>query len=89
MNRHLGLTHAITLLNREKQAQIAERNADRRRRHAAQKAKVEALQNKRDQWKAASARYYERHPELKEKKRVKMAEKRCVRYGLAPCSQAG
>jgi hypothetical protein len=28
MNRHLGLTHAITLLNREKQAQIAKRNAD-------------------------------------------------------------
>ncbi|KAJ7818075.1 hypothetical protein B0H14DRAFT_2601570 [Mycena olivaceomarginata] len=66
---------------REKQAQIAERNADRRRRHAVQKAKVEALQNKRDQWKAASARYYERHPELKEKKRVKMAEKRSLLPG--------
>ncbi|KAF7349469.1 hypothetical protein MSAN_01737200 [Mycena sanguinolenta] len=36
-------------------------------------------QNKRDQWKAASARYYERHPEVKEKKRVKMAEKRAAK----------
>ncbi|KAF8179482.1 hypothetical protein K438DRAFT_1768851 [Mycena galopus ATCC 62051] len=36
-------------------------------------------QTKRDQWKAASARYYERHPEVKEKKRVKMAEKRAAK----------
>jgi glycerol-3-phosphate dehydrogenase len=38
--------------------------------------KAEALQNKRDQWKAASAHYYERHPEVKEKKRLKAAEQR-------------
>ncbi|KAJ7769739.1 hypothetical protein B0H14DRAFT_2632703 [Mycena olivaceomarginata] len=40
------------------------------------KLKALAVQNKRDQWKAASARYYERHPEVKEKKRVKAAEQR-------------
>ncbi|KAJ7793031.1 hypothetical protein B0H14DRAFT_2623300 [Mycena olivaceomarginata] len=39
--------------------------------------RVHAIQNKRDQWKAASARYYERHPEVKEKKRLQAAEKRC------------
>ncbi|KAJ6448772.1 hypothetical protein C8R45DRAFT_947788 [Mycena sanguinolenta] len=38
-----------------------------------------ALQNKRDQWKAASARYYERHPEVKEKKRVRAAERRAAK----------
>lgn len=39
--------------------------------------RVHAIQNKRDQWKAASARYYEKHPEVKEKKRLQAAEKRC------------
>ncbi|KAJ7844212.1 hypothetical protein B0H14DRAFT_2585280 [Mycena olivaceomarginata] len=39
----------------------------------------EAIQNKRDQWRAASARYYERHPEVKEKKRLKAAEKRAAK----------
>jgi hypothetical protein len=38
--------------------------------------KAEALQNKRDRWKAASTRYYERHLEVKEKKRLKAAEQR-------------
>ncbi|KAJ7210212.1 hypothetical protein B0H12DRAFT_1242771 [Mycena haematopus] len=38
-----------------------------------------ALQGKRDRWKAASARYYERHPEVKEKKRVKAAELRAAK----------
>ncbi|KAF8169710.1 hypothetical protein K438DRAFT_1774091 [Mycena galopus ATCC 62051] len=33
-------------------------------------------QTKRAQWKAASAQYYERHPEVKEKKRLKAAERR-------------
>ncbi|KAJ6515212.1 hypothetical protein C8R45DRAFT_919292 [Mycena sanguinolenta] len=37
-----------------------------------------ALQDKRDRWKAASARYYERHPEVKEKKRLKAAELRAA-----------
>ncbi|KAF8176395.1 hypothetical protein K438DRAFT_1770593 [Mycena galopus ATCC 62051] len=41
--------------------------------------RAERKQTKRDQWKAASARYYERHPEVKEKKRVKMAEKRAAK----------
>jgi hypothetical protein len=44
--------------------------------------KAEAVQTKRDQWKAASARYYERHPEVKEKKRLKAAEQRCARHIL-------
>ncbi|KAF8156378.1 hypothetical protein K438DRAFT_1942819 [Mycena galopus ATCC 62051] len=35
---------------------------------------AEKVEHKRDLWKAASARYYERHPEVKEKKRLKMAE---------------
>ncbi|KAF8143734.1 hypothetical protein K438DRAFT_1993536 [Mycena galopus ATCC 62051] len=39
----------------------------------------EHIQNKRDQWKAASARYYERHPEVKEKKRIQAAEKRAAK----------
>ncbi|KAJ7216174.1 hypothetical protein B0H12DRAFT_1078943 [Mycena haematopus] len=39
----------------------------------------EALQSKRDQWKAASARYYQRHPEVKEKKRLKAAERRAAK----------
>ncbi|KAJ7212392.1 hypothetical protein B0H12DRAFT_1079448 [Mycena haematopus] len=39
----------------------------------------DAIQNKRDQWKAASARYYQRHPEVKEKKRLKAAERRAAK----------
>ncbi|KAJ7681822.1 hypothetical protein B0H14DRAFT_2655081 [Mycena olivaceomarginata] len=39
--------------------------------------RVHAIQNKRDQWKAALAWYYERHPEVKEKKHLQAAEKRC------------
>ncbi|KAJ7789961.1 hypothetical protein B0H14DRAFT_3502242 [Mycena olivaceomarginata] len=41
--------------------------------------KAEAVQTKRAQWKAASARYYERHPEVKEKKRIKAAEQRAAK----------
>ncbi|KAJ7794336.1 hypothetical protein B0H14DRAFT_2621974 [Mycena olivaceomarginata] len=52
--------------------------AERRRLRAEQQAQLRSLENKRDQWRAASARYYERHPEMKEKKRLKMAEKWCV-----------
>jgi hypothetical protein len=55
----------------------------RRLRHDMEEAerirKAEAVQAQRDKWKAASARYYLKHPEIKEKKRVKMAEKRWVR----------
>ncbi|KAF8210689.1 hypothetical protein K438DRAFT_1958902 [Mycena galopus ATCC 62051] len=41
-----------------------------------------AIKTKRDQWKAASARYYVRHPEIKEKKRLQAAE-RCAAKKLA------
>ncbi|KAJ7886286.1 hypothetical protein B0H13DRAFT_2342934 [Mycena leptocephala] len=37
------------------------------------------LETKRHQWKAASARYYENHPEVREKKRLKMAEQRAAK----------
>ncbi|KAJ7776681.1 hypothetical protein B0H14DRAFT_2631688 [Mycena olivaceomarginata] len=37
------------------------------------------LRLKRDQWKAASARYYQRHPEAKEKKRLKMSKARAAK----------
>ncbi|KAJ7336974.1 hypothetical protein DFH08DRAFT_964931 [Mycena albidolilacea] len=55
----------------------------RRLRHDMEEAerirKAEAVQAQRDKWKAASARYYLKHPEIKEKKRAKMAEKRAAR----------
>ncbi|KAF8209553.1 hypothetical protein K438DRAFT_1753896 [Mycena galopus ATCC 62051] len=35
-----------------------------------------AVQTKRDRWKAVSARYYERHPEVRERKRLQAAERR-------------
>jgi hypothetical protein len=38
--------------------------------------KAQAVQAQRDRWKAVSARYYLKHPEIKEKKHAKMAEKR-------------
>jgi hypothetical protein len=38
--------------------------------------KAQAIQAQRDGWKAASTRYYLKHPEIKEKKHAKMAEKR-------------
>ncbi|KAJ6466506.1 hypothetical protein DFH09DRAFT_1097862 [Mycena vulgaris] len=71
-------------------AQLAEcqqqADAARRRRHASiqarkeeRRAAREALEAKRDQWKAASARYYENHPEVKEKKRLRMAEQRAAK----------
>ncbi|KAJ7894254.1 hypothetical protein B0H14DRAFT_2559388 [Mycena olivaceomarginata] len=41
--------------------------------------KAKAVQAKRDLWKAASVRYYERHPEVKEKKRIKAAEQRAAK----------
>ncbi|KAF8174184.1 hypothetical protein K438DRAFT_1980480 [Mycena galopus ATCC 62051] len=43
------------------------------------KDNAERLVTKRAQWKAASARYYERHPEVKEKKRLKAAELRAAK----------
>jgi hypothetical protein len=38
--------------------------------------KAQALHVQRDRWKAVSARYYLKHPKIKEKKHAKMAEKR-------------
>ncbi|KAJ6529578.1 hypothetical protein B0H10DRAFT_2152817 [Mycena sp. CBHHK59/15] len=47
-----------------------------------QRAQRNAVETKRSQWKAASARYYENHLEVREKKCLKMAQKRCVCSGL-------
>ncbi|KAJ7241518.1 hypothetical protein B0H12DRAFT_1074510 [Mycena haematopus] len=77
-------------LNTSEEERRIERGHVRQRRRYAdyerQKAEYEkwvkeeeALQSKRDQWKAASARYYQRHPEVKEKKRLKAAERRAAK----------
>ncbi|KAJ7250117.1 hypothetical protein B0H12DRAFT_1072134 [Mycena haematopus] len=73
----------------EEERRIARGRVRQRRRYADyERQKVEyekwvkeeeALQSKRDQWKAASARYYQRHPEVKEKKRLKAAERRAAK----------
>jgi hypothetical protein len=63
----------------------------RRQRRDAEEAecirKAQAVQAQRDRWKAASARYYVKHPEIKEKKRAKMAEKRsvCAAHSFHKC----
>ncbi|KAJ7920508.1 hypothetical protein B0H13DRAFT_1867580 [Mycena leptocephala] len=44
-----------------------------------ERAHLLSIQTKREQWKAASARYYGKHPEVKERKRVIMAEKRAAK----------
>ncbi|KAJ6563502.1 hypothetical protein B0H10DRAFT_2115161 [Mycena sp. CBHHK59/15] len=44
-----------------------------------QQAQRNAVKTKHGQWKAASARYYENHPEVREKKRLKMAEQRAAK----------
>jgi hypothetical protein len=38
----------------------------------------EEKEKRRNRWKAASGRYYASHPEIKEKKRKRMAKIRCV-----------
>ncbi|KAJ7902928.1 hypothetical protein B0H13DRAFT_2335449 [Mycena leptocephala] len=58
---------------KQKRREIAEIHRQR------ELVQLAAIQTKREQWKAASARYYERHPEVKEKKRQKMAEKRAAK----------
>ncbi|KAJ7367581.1 hypothetical protein DFH08DRAFT_795732 [Mycena albidolilacea] len=40
---------------------------------------AEKVQLKRNQWRAASARYYERHPEVKEQKKLKMVAARAAK----------
>ncbi|KAJ7836848.1 hypothetical protein B0H13DRAFT_1912865 [Mycena leptocephala] len=44
-----------------------------------ERARLLSIQTKCEQWKAASARYYGKHPEVKERKRVVMAEKRAAK----------
>ncbi|KAJ7828278.1 hypothetical protein B0H14DRAFT_2594773 [Mycena olivaceomarginata] len=65
--------------NQRKAEKRAQRTAEQKRHRAEEAAARRAVQNKRDQWKVASARYYERHPEVKEKKRLKAAEKRAAK----------
>ncbi|KAJ7871111.1 hypothetical protein B0H13DRAFT_1895896 [Mycena leptocephala] len=45
----------------------------------AERARLVSIQTKCEQWKAVSARYYGNHPEVKERKRVIMAEKRAAK----------
>ncbi|KAJ6492412.1 hypothetical protein C8R47DRAFT_1070460 [Mycena vitilis] len=45
----------------------------------ARQTKRDSQATKRCQWKAASARYYENHPEVRERKRLKMAEQRAAK----------
>ncbi|KAJ7888670.1 hypothetical protein B0H14DRAFT_3430074 [Mycena olivaceomarginata] len=52
--------------------------ADYKRRYAEYEEKC-AVRRKRKEDKAASAHYYERHPEVKEKKRLKVAEQRAAK----------
>ncbi|KAJ7657372.1 hypothetical protein DFH06DRAFT_1131866 [Mycena polygramma] len=47
--------------------------------HNTQRTQRNALETKRCQWKAASARYYENHPEVRAKKRLKMAAQRAAK----------
>ncbi|KAJ6517931.1 hypothetical protein C8R47DRAFT_1062511 [Mycena vitilis] len=47
--------------------------------HNTQRTQRNALEMKRSQWKAASARYYENHPEVRAKKRLKMAAQRAAK----------
>ncbi|KAJ7369236.1 hypothetical protein DFH08DRAFT_797017 [Mycena albidolilacea] len=49
---------------------------DRYDRKQAELRYISGREEAQHQWKAASARYYERHPEVKEKKRLQAAEKR-------------
>ncbi|KAJ6494091.1 hypothetical protein C8R47DRAFT_1213760 [Mycena vitilis] len=66
--RQLKLNRSARRLDPDRQLQQAERLR-----------RDDAKQVKRAQWKAASARYYENHPEVKEKKRLKMAAQRAAR----------
>ncbi|KAJ6527491.1 hypothetical protein B0H19DRAFT_1275291 [Mycena capillaripes] len=49
-----------------------------KKEHEEQRSQRCAVDSKRSQWKAASARYYENHPEARERKRLKMAEQRAA-----------
>ncbi|KAF8191903.1 hypothetical protein K438DRAFT_1762486 [Mycena galopus ATCC 62051] len=58
---------------------IYDRKWARHRLEMAKQKTAKRVLVKRAQWKAASARYYERHPEVKEKKRLKAAEQRAAK----------
>ncbi|KAJ6609625.1 hypothetical protein B0H10DRAFT_2063510 [Mycena sp. CBHHK59/15] len=55
------------------------RRCKRNRRAEQERARLNAIQTKRDQWKAASARYYANHPKVREKKRLRNAETRAAK----------
>ncbi|KAJ7301760.1 hypothetical protein DFH08DRAFT_827224 [Mycena albidolilacea] len=56
------------------------RNAKLARHQRREMEEAERIRKaQRDRWKAVSVRYYLKHPEIKEKKRAKMAEKRAAR----------
>ncbi|KAJ6556336.1 hypothetical protein B0H19DRAFT_1262408 [Mycena capillaripes] len=59
---------------------VAQRHKDQRQQERAeQRSRRNAQDTKRCQWKAASARYYENHPEVRERKRTRMAEQRAAK----------
>ncbi|KAJ6614215.1 hypothetical protein B0H10DRAFT_1950859 [Mycena sp. CBHHK59/15] len=70
---------------REHAKQLKEKRWERQRdpKHRQQQLERRAQRNvvetKHGQWKAASARYYENHPEVRERKRLKMAEQRAAK----------
>ncbi|KAJ7659737.1 hypothetical protein DFH06DRAFT_1326757 [Mycena polygramma] len=63
-----------TYLRRKLRAQ-----QQRQEEHDTQRMQRNAVETKRCQWKAASARYYENHPEVRERKRLKMAAQRAAK----------
>ncbi|KAJ6591941.1 hypothetical protein B0H10DRAFT_2442145, partial [Mycena sp. CBHHK59/15] len=72
-----GLGQHTNYLKEKRQAEMcAQRQQQERHERQAQR---NTLESKRSQWKAASARYYENHPEVREKKRLKMAEQRAAK----------
>ncbi|KAJ6536258.1 hypothetical protein B0H19DRAFT_1079769 [Mycena capillaripes] len=71
MRQQTQLLREKLLAQQRQEARQEERNARR--------ALQNAIVSKRSQWKAASARYYENHPEARERKRVKMAEQRAAK----------
>ncbi|KAJ6506409.1 hypothetical protein C8R47DRAFT_1209586 [Mycena vitilis] len=62
-----------------KKRESAARAQHRREEHESHQARRNALENKRNQWKAASARYYENHPEVRARKKLKMTEQRAAK----------
>ncbi|KAJ7740987.1 hypothetical protein B0H14DRAFT_3515405 [Mycena olivaceomarginata] len=69
-------------VQRLKNAKLA-RRLRRDKEEAERIRQAEAVQAQRDKWKAASARYYVKHPEIKEKKRAKWRRKGAAARKLA------